>query len=181
MYDEILDVAEQLFMKQGYQATSTRQITEILGVTQPTIYYHFKKKEDIYYEVMVRLSKDVKGHLEAFAQSPEGTLELKLLQMVEYLKEKHPMNLFVMMHDIQHTLTEELSFKLYQLFVSSYQQPFIQLLEDNNENLRQAVDIKLAVSQLFILIAAYLDDGYRQEDNFSEKLYLYLHGIYQGE
>ena len=181
MYDEILDVAEQLFMKQGYQATSTRQITEALGVTQPTIYYHFKKKEDIYYEVMVRLSKDVKVHLEAFAQSPAGTLETKLLQMVEYLKEKHPMNLFVMMHDIQHTLTEELSFKLYQLFVTSYQQPFIQLLEENSDHLRQAVDIKLAVSQLFILIAAYLDDGYRQENNFSEKLYLYLHGIYQGE
>ncbi|MDN6292303.1 MAG: TetR/AcrR family transcriptional regulator, partial [Tetragenococcus halophilus] len=28
MYEKILDIAEQLFMTQGYQATSTRQITE---------------------------------------------------------------------------------------------------------------------------------------------------------
>jgi AcrR family transcriptional regulator len=67
MYEEILDVAEQLFMTQGYQATSTRQITQILGVTQPTIYYHFKKKEDIYYQV---------------ANASNSALEIKLLEMV---------------------------------------------------------------------------------------------------
>ncbi|MDN6127682.1 MAG: TetR/AcrR family transcriptional regulator, partial [Tetragenococcus halophilus] len=35
MYEKILDIAAQLFMTHGYQATSTRQITELLGVTQP--------------------------------------------------------------------------------------------------------------------------------------------------
>ena len=48
MQDEILDVAEQLFMQQGYKGTSTRQIAELLGITQPNLYYHFKRKEDIY-------------------------------------------------------------------------------------------------------------------------------------
>lgn len=45
MYEEILDVAEELFMKQGYNDTSTRQIAKILGITQPNIYYHLKTKK----------------------------------------------------------------------------------------------------------------------------------------
>lgn len=49
MYEEILDVAEELFMKQGYNDTSTRQIAKILEITQPNIYYHSKiKKKSIF-------------------------------------------------------------------------------------------------------------------------------------
>lgn len=116
MYEEILDVAKELFMVQGYRATSTRQITQILGVTQPTIYYHFKIKEDIYYRVMLRLSNDVEINLKKIANASSSALEIKLLEMVEFLKAKHPFNLFVMMHDIQHTVSKEISMKLYQLF-----------------------------------------------------------------
>ena len=35
MYEEILDIAEDLFMRQGYNDTSTRQIAKILNITQP--------------------------------------------------------------------------------------------------------------------------------------------------
>ncbi|WP_414841783.1 TetR/AcrR family transcriptional regulator [Enterococcus saccharolyticus] len=180
MYEEILDVAEQLFMTQGYQATSTRQITQILGVTQPTIYYHFKNKEDIYYQVMLRLSNDVEINLKKIANTSSSALEIKLLEMVEFLKAKHPFNLFVMMHDIQHTVSKETSMKLYQLFLKSYKSPFIQLLQENKNHLQHSVDIDFAVSQLFILMAAYLDSTDRSED-FSKRIYLYLHGIYQSE
>lgn len=45
MREQILEVSERLFMSQGYKKTSTRQIAEILGITQPNLYYHFKKKK----------------------------------------------------------------------------------------------------------------------------------------
>ncbi|GMA45910.1 TetR/AcrR family transcriptional regulator [Tetragenococcus muriaticus] len=178
MYEKILDIAEQLFMTQGYQATSTRQITEILGVTQPTIYYHFKKKEDIYYAVMLRLSKDIEQNLIKFVEDSTQQLESKLISMVEFLREKHPFNFFVMMHDVQHSLPKEMTTKLYQLFSSSYKGPFIRLLKENREKLQASVDIEFAVSQLFILMASYLDNT-NPKDNISEMIYLYLHGIYK--
>lgn len=40
----IIDAAEQLFMLQGFAATSTRQIAEKVGITQPNLYYHFPNK-----------------------------------------------------------------------------------------------------------------------------------------
>src|SRR5262249_17513985 len=43
----IQNVAVELFIEQGYEATSLREIAEKLGVTKAALYYHFKTKEDI--------------------------------------------------------------------------------------------------------------------------------------
>ncbi|MET8054116.1 helix-turn-helix domain-containing protein [Streptosporangium sp. NPDC005286] len=43
----IQDVALTLFVEQGYEATSLREIAEALGVTKAALYYHFKNKDDI--------------------------------------------------------------------------------------------------------------------------------------
>jgi AcrR family transcriptional regulator len=40
--ETIIDVAAELFQKQGYTATSVRQIAEAVGVTEAALYYHFK-------------------------------------------------------------------------------------------------------------------------------------------
>ncbi|ACV23190.1 Uncharacterized HTH-type transcriptional regulator yfiR [Slackia heliotrinireducens] len=43
----ILDAAITLFMKQGYQATTMSQIAEASGYSQSSLYYWYKKKEDL--------------------------------------------------------------------------------------------------------------------------------------
>lgn len=40
--DLIVRVASELFRKQGYDATSVREIAEEVGVTEAALYYHFK-------------------------------------------------------------------------------------------------------------------------------------------
>src|SRR6185437_10733990 len=44
-----------LFIEQGYDKTSLRQIAEPLGFTQAAIYYHFAAKEDILVALHLRL------------------------------------------------------------------------------------------------------------------------------
>ena len=53
--EKILDVALELFIEQGYDKTSLRDIAERLGVTKAAIYYHFERKEDILLELHLRL------------------------------------------------------------------------------------------------------------------------------
>ncbi len=43
----IQDVALQLFIEEGYDKTSLREVAEKLGVTKAALYYHFPTKEDI--------------------------------------------------------------------------------------------------------------------------------------
>jgi AcrR family transcriptional regulator len=45
--ERIQEVALELFLEQGYDRTSLREIAERLEVTKAALYYHFKTKEDI--------------------------------------------------------------------------------------------------------------------------------------
>jgi AcrR family transcriptional regulator len=53
--ERILDVALELFLEQGYEKTSLREIADRLGVTKAALYYHFASKEDILLELHLRL------------------------------------------------------------------------------------------------------------------------------
>ena len=50
----ILDVAEDLFARQGYEGTSLRQIAEGAGIREPGLYNHFAGKQALYEAVLFR-------------------------------------------------------------------------------------------------------------------------------
>ena len=45
--EEILDAAGELFTTKGFAATSTRQIADMVGIRQASLYHHFPNKEEI--------------------------------------------------------------------------------------------------------------------------------------
>lgn len=45
--ERILDVAAELFIEQGYDGTSLREIADRMGFTKAALYYHFPSKEKI--------------------------------------------------------------------------------------------------------------------------------------
>lgn len=55
MRDRILDVALDLFIANGYDGTSLREVAEQLGVTKAALYYHFESKDDILMALHMRL------------------------------------------------------------------------------------------------------------------------------
>ncbi|MFD4247220.1 TetR/AcrR family transcriptional regulator [Streptomyces sp. NPDC058525] len=72
----IQDVALELFVEQGYEKTSLREIAERLEVTKAALYYHFKTKEDIIVSVFADLTRPV-DELIAWAQGQPPTLDTK--------------------------------------------------------------------------------------------------------
>jgi hypothetical protein len=46
--ERILQVATQLFAKQGYANTTMAQLVRALGVTKPFVYYYFRDKQEIF-------------------------------------------------------------------------------------------------------------------------------------
>lgn len=51
--DRLFDTAAALFWRQGYGATSTREIAAGLGIQQAALYYHIASKEDLLYRICV--------------------------------------------------------------------------------------------------------------------------------
>ena len=66
--DRILDTALDLFIEQGYEKTSLREIAERVGVTKAALYYHFSSKEEIL-RTLVRPVFDGLGPLAAALKS----------------------------------------------------------------------------------------------------------------
>ncbi|QFU76235.1 TetR/AcrR family transcriptional regulator [Halioglobus maricola] len=50
----IMDVAEDLFARQGYEGTSLRQIAAGAGIQEPGLYNHFGSKQGLYESVLFR-------------------------------------------------------------------------------------------------------------------------------
>jgi AcrR family transcriptional regulator len=66
--DRILDCAETLFARQGYDGTSTRQISSEVGISIQTLHYHCETKLNLYNSVIERcivpITKVINQHVE---------------------------------------------------------------------------------------------------------------------
>ena len=67
--EQILRVAVDLFIEQGYDATSVSQLAERLGLTKSALYHHFASKE----ELLSLALEQALGGLEAVLQTPDAT------------------------------------------------------------------------------------------------------------
>jgi len=66
---QLLKAAHRLFMKKGYRETTTEQIARRAGLTKGALYFHFRNKEDILFELVRMLHYEI---LQAFAALPRG-------------------------------------------------------------------------------------------------------------
>jgi AcrR family transcriptional regulator len=55
----LLEAAEALFEKQGYQATTTQQIVELARVDAPTLYRHFSSKAELFEVATLEVMKEL--------------------------------------------------------------------------------------------------------------------------
>jgi TetR/AcrR family transcriptional regulator len=55
--EQILGVARQLFAKQGFRGTTTRQIADQAQVNEAILFRHFRSKEELYWAVLDELSR----------------------------------------------------------------------------------------------------------------------------
>ena len=54
---QIVKTAAELFFKNGYRQTTTRQIAEVCGISQGNLYYYIKSKDD-FFDLFVQMTTD---------------------------------------------------------------------------------------------------------------------------
>lgn len=79
----ILDTALFLFRKQGYEATSTREIAEEVGTSKANVYHHFRTKDGLLHALLDPLFKQVEALLERYEPTSNGSTE-QLAVLKEY-------------------------------------------------------------------------------------------------
>jgi len=55
---QLLAAARNLFMKNGYEETTTEQIARKAGLTKGALYFHFKNKEEILFDLVREMNQE---------------------------------------------------------------------------------------------------------------------------
>ncbi len=69
---QIIETATELFARQGFEGTTTREIAERARVNEAIIFRHFPSKEDLYWAVLEHQSALSKGKEQVEAQLASG-------------------------------------------------------------------------------------------------------------
>jgi AcrR family transcriptional regulator len=74
---QLLDVAERLFIEKGYAETSIEDVAQAAGVTRPVVYNHHGSKEGLYLALVKRAREHYRGELQrtlAGIEDPRGQI-----------------------------------------------------------------------------------------------------------
>ena len=85
---QLLDAAEQVFLRQGVAATSLQQIAIEAGLTRGAIYWHFQDKADLFIAMMDRVTMPCECALEqalAATDEPRSALHRMALSPLQAL------------------------------------------------------------------------------------------------
>lgn len=80
--NEILDIAESLFIRKGYEHTTINDVLEVSGIAKGSLYYYFKSKEDVLDGIIKRRGDEYVGAAQAVAKADEHGAPEKLLYVM---------------------------------------------------------------------------------------------------
>lgn len=80
--NEILDAAEELFVTQGFEQTTTNDILEKVGIARGTLYYHFKSKEEILDAMIMRINRNLIDQAKAVLKQKDLPVFERLTRML---------------------------------------------------------------------------------------------------
>lgn len=79
---EILDTAEILFKREGYENTSVESIIKKIGIAKGTFYYYFKSKKDILEALVEKVGSEMEAYFNSILQTDNLTAIQKLKKML---------------------------------------------------------------------------------------------------
>lgn len=102
---EILQHAKLLFRQKGFSAVSMNDLVASVGLTKPTIYYHFTDKETLFAEVVVEMMRHGNELFSAGIKRCKGSRE-KLAKLAEGYFRFSPASLSTLVRDASEHLSE---------------------------------------------------------------------------
>jgi AcrR family transcriptional regulator len=89
---EMLDAAALVFYQKGYDASSTQDIADLVGILKGSLYYYIESKEDFLFEIIQEIHEGALGLVDPIGQV-DGDCLMKLgtliFRQVQYYSENH--------------------------------------------------------------------------------------------
>lgn len=181
----VLDAAHQLFVEQGYAATSMRQIADKAGLALGGIYNHFPTKESIFSEVIVAyhpfhqvlpLLKNTPGDtFEIFVRNAAKSMVAELGRRPDFIK--------LMFVELVEFEGKNMPNMLQTVFPQVL--PLVQRFTDRQDELRGIPPFTLFRSFLGLFFSFYMTEfllvnmpaSLFQKGSLDDFVDIYLHGV----
>jgi AcrR family transcriptional regulator len=112
--ERILEVAQELFTRQGYDKTSLRDIADRLQITKAALYYYFERKEDILIALHLQLQDLAGDIIDELEAAPDGPARFAVWprlanQIIDFLVENRGL---LLLHNRNRSAFESISARL---------------------------------------------------------------------
>ena len=177
---KILDVAEELFYKNGYESTPISEILNRTGIAKGTLYHHFQNKEDILDEVIKRQGDKLFSKARKIAEDKSIAVENRLIMTLMAMQSESAsveMNLDSI-HQPQNALLHE----KINSYILQYATPFLTdiMIDGNEEGVFDTPYPKQVVEMILIYVNVafdHLDDSSPEE--MKNKIEAFIFNIYR--
>ncbi|MFH5812017.1 TetR/AcrR family transcriptional regulator [Companilactobacillus sp. FL22-1] len=178
----ILKVAAEMFLSQGYQATSTRKIAQELNITQPNMYHYYKNKKVLYVKSLEYAMSGFSDNLLAeYKSHKELPFEELLLYMSQFMIENFRINYFVMRNDIATFFTDEERKDIGQNWDGGYYKVLFNIFQSHKSELRSDLAIPVQVGTFLTMLLPYIEynDAKRKRNiaNLTTIINIFINGI----
>jgi AcrR family transcriptional regulator len=118
---QLLAHAKQLFVTHGYQDTTTKQIAEAAGVTEPVLYRHFETKKALFLEVLeeIRTATVKRWHAETAGISDPLAKLHAITDLYLGSTREHAVEFRIMHRTLIDTADEEIAASLRSFYLDS--------------------------------------------------------------
>ncbi|WP_018247352.1 TetR/AcrR family transcriptional regulator [Orenia marismortui] len=163
--NEILDVAEELFAKEGFDNTPVSKIVNKVGVAKGTFYYYFNSKEDIIVAILERrfnyIKKKINKVINDKTYTPIKKLEMLLIELIFPHKEgnNYVNNIKIDENAKIHQKRDVLFFEIFEPYIEMVVKEGVEKGSFNTNNIGETSKI------LFLGIDRYIHICYNTLNN----------------
>ncbi|WP_129045530.1 TetR/AcrR family transcriptional regulator [Companilactobacillus metriopterae] len=180
--NNILEVATESFFTKGFQATSTRQIAQELGITQPNMYHYFKNKKVLYAEsIDFSMGEFGNNLLKYYNENKDDPFSELLLKISTFMIENFKINYFLMRHDIETFFTDEEKKNISQNWGGGYYKVLYNIFQSNKEVLRKDIALPVQVGTYLTMLLPYIeyDEESRRHNiaNLKTMVEIFINGV----
>lgn len=176
--NEILDVAERLFVTKGFDNTSTNDILSEIGIARGTLYYHFKSKADILDAMIERITKQLIGKAAKIFDEKDIPILQRLTMMIMALNVPGSLGQEVMeqVHKPQNALLHQ---KMQERLLLSITPLLAGLIEEGMEQGICHTDYPQEVAEMTFLYSATVFDTLApyDKDAENEKIHAFIYNL----
>lgn len=178
----ILKVAAEMFLSQGYQATSTRKIAQELNIIQPNMYHYYKNKKVLYIKAIeYAVDGFSENLLDEYNQQKNLPFEELLNYMAKYMIENFRINYFIMRNDIENFFTPEEKKDISKNWDGGYYKVLFNIFQSHKNELRTDLAIPVQVGTFLTMLLPYIEynDAKRKRNiaNLNTVINIFINGV----